>query len=71
MAQKRQILLETDGVSINIIKAEVTSLLEFSAIINQLSDFVEQQSKLIREQNLKKDIKDTKVEEKKEEIVKN
>ena len=62
--QKRQILIETDGVNIEIKKIEVTSLLEFKAIVDQLQTFVAQQSQLFREQAQKVEEKEPKVEEK-------
>ena len=36
----RQIIIETDGVSINIAKADVTSQLEFVGILKTLMDFI-------------------------------
>lgn len=67
--KNRQIVIETDGVTIKIVKLEITSLLEFSAIISQLKDFVAQQSQLIREKASQETLKEPKIEEKTEEKV--
>lgn len=62
--KKRQIIIETDGNMINLVKSEVASLLEFTAIINQLSDFVAKQSQIARDQAIKSMEKEPKDEEK-------
>lgn len=60
--KKRQILIETDGVNVQLVKAEVASPIELTAILNMIIEFVIQ--------NSKKDIKKEEVLEKKEEKVK-
>ena len=61
---KRQIVIETDGVIINVVKAEVASLIEFKAILENLHDFVVKQIQNVVENSKK----GPKVEEKTEKI---
>jgi hypothetical protein len=42
--KRRQILIETDGNSIEIVKAEVSSIIEFKAILSLVSDYINKQT---------------------------
>lgn len=70
--KNRQILIETDGVSIQLIKAEATSLIELKAIFNAMIDFTNNQINLAadeakRKASLAKTEKVVETETKKEE----
>lgn len=63
---KRQIIIETDGVSVGIVKAEATSLIEFVSILNMAIDFVTKNA----QNSAKMEQKEVKPEEKVEETAK-
>jgi hypothetical protein len=52
---KRQIIIETDGISVHIVKAEVASLIEFKAILDLMTEYVVNQSQMSRENKIKKE----------------
>lgn len=68
---KRQIILETDGLTVNIVKAEATSVIEFASILNMAIDFVRknaQDSQLSAQKVEKRDGKEEKKEETTEKV---
>ena len=51
---KRQIIIETDGVTISLPKTEVSSLIEFNAILNMVLDYVNKEANKIKQESLEK-----------------
>ena len=69
LVPKRQIIIETDGITVNLAKIEVTSFIEFKAILDMLQEFLSKEMAKAKENSEKEPKKEEKVEKSEEKVV--